>query len=51
MPPDGIDMYYGNVGGVQLEAALDPLNDFGCLVAVRADLVRNTMLVVGKRIT
>lgn len=30
--PDGIDVYFENVGGEHLEAALDHMNDFGCVV-------------------
>ncbi|WP_442485595.1 NADP-dependent oxidoreductase [Aeoliella sp. SH292] len=30
--PDGIDVYFDNVGGEHLEAALDAMNDFGCCV-------------------
>ncbi len=33
LAPDGIDVYYDNVGGTHLEAAIDHLNDFGCIVA------------------
>ncbi|MCO8123150.1 NADP-dependent oxidoreductase [Stieleria sp. TO1_6] len=33
LAPDGIDVYFDNVGGDHLEAALDQLNDFGCVVA------------------
>ncbi|KHO01301.1 NADP-dependent leukotriene B4 12-hydroxydehydrogenase [Metarhizium album ARSEF 1941] len=33
LAPDGIDIYYENVGGEHLEAALDSLNDFGRVVA------------------
>ncbi|MCJ1332519.1 hypothetical protein MMC10_009212 [Thelotrema lepadinum] len=29
LAPDGIDIYYDNVGGEHLEAALETLNDFG----------------------
>jgi len=31
--PEGIDIYYENVGGEQLEAALDQMNDHGRIVA------------------
>jgi NADPH-dependent curcumin reductase CurA len=31
--PDGIDVYYENVGGAHLEAALQHLNDFGRIAA------------------
>lgn len=30
--PGGIDVYFDNVGGDHLEAALDVMNDFGCCV-------------------
>jgi len=30
--PGGIDLYFDNVGGDHLEAALDCMNDFGCVV-------------------
>lgn len=33
LAPNGIDIYYENVGGIQLEAAIDALNDFGRIVA------------------
>ena len=29
LAPDGIDIYYENVGGEHLEAALDAMNDYG----------------------
>ncbi|KAL5362909.1 hypothetical protein BJX96DRAFT_154855 [Aspergillus floccosus] len=32
LAPQGIDIYYENVGGVHLEAALDALNNFGRIV-------------------
>jgi len=32
LAPNGIDVYYENVGGEQLEAALESLNDFGRIV-------------------
>ncbi|KAJ9254681.1 hypothetical protein DTO207G8_3527 [Paecilomyces variotii] len=32
LAPEGIDIYYDNVGGEQLEAALDALNSFGRIV-------------------
>ncbi|KAI9042157.1 MDR family NADP-dependent oxidoreductase [Aspergillus affinis] len=32
LAPNGIDIYYENVGGEHLEAALDALNDFGRIV-------------------
>ena len=33
LAPDGIDIYYENVGGEQLEAALDAMNNWGRIVA------------------
>ncbi|KAK4158955.1 hypothetical protein QBC43DRAFT_328136 [Cladorrhinum sp. PSN259] len=33
LAPNGIDIYYENVGGEQLEAAIDALNNFGRIVA------------------
>ncbi|QIW96998.1 hypothetical protein AMS68_002516 [Peltaster fructicola] len=33
LAPDGIDIYYENVGGEQLEAALDALNSHGRVIA------------------
>jgi NADPH-dependent curcumin reductase CurA len=33
LAPDGIDIYYENVGGEQLEAALANMNSFGRIVA------------------
>ena len=62
LAPDGIDIYYENVGGEQLEAALDAMNNFGRIIACgmiseysKADSerygIRNLMSVVSKRIT
>lgn len=62
LAPNGIDIYYENVGGVQLEAALDALNDFGRIVACgmvsqynKTDsekyAIKNLMHVVSKRLT
>lgn len=62
LAPNGIDIYYENVGGVQLEAAIDSLNDFGRIVACgmiseysKTDSekygVKNLMSVVAKRLT
>jgi NADPH-dependent curcumin reductase CurA len=33
LAPEGIDIYYENVGGEQLEAALDAMNNWGRIVA------------------
>jgi NADPH-dependent curcumin reductase CurA len=62
LAPNGIDIYYENVGGEQLEAAINAMNNFGRIVACGmisqynakpADQypIRNLMLVVAKRIT
>lgn len=62
LAPDGIDIYYENVGGIQLEAALDAMNNFGRIVACgmiseynKAKTerygIKNTMFIVSKRIT
>lgn len=62
LAPNGIDIYYENVGGEQLEAALDAMNDFGRIIACgmvseynKADSekygIKNLILVVAKRIT
>lgn len=62
LAPNGIDIYYENVGGEHLEAALTAMNTFGRVVACgmisQYNLpppqqygVKNLMLVVGKRIT
>ncbi|KAK5121199.1 hypothetical protein LTR85_005683 [Meristemomyces frigidus] len=62
LAPDGIDIYYENVGGAQLEAAISSLNNFGRVVACgmisqyntppdQQYGVKNMMQVVGKRLT
>lgn len=62
LAPQGIDIYYENVGGEQLEAALDNMKDFGRIIACgmisqyskRPDErygVPNMMNVVAKRLT
>lgn len=58
--PDGIDVYFDNVGGAHLEAALGQMNDFGRIAACGAisqyDLEkpepgpRNLVLVVQRRL-
>ncbi|GAA3888109.1 NADP-dependent oxidoreductase [Streptomyces sedi] len=58
--PDGIDVYFDNVGGDHLEAALDALNTFGRVAACGmissyndtepSPAPRNLGLVVGKRL-
>ncbi|KAK3367944.1 hypothetical protein B0H63DRAFT_504639 [Podospora didyma] len=62
LAPQGIDIYYENVGGEQLEAALDAMNNFGRIVACgmisgyntpasERYPIRNLFHVVSKRIT
>lgn len=62
LAPNGIDIYYENVGGAQLEAAISHLNNWGRVVAcgmisqynTPADQhygVKNLMQVVAKRLT
>jgi NADPH-dependent curcumin reductase CurA len=63
LAPDGVDIYYENVGGEQLEAALECMNPHGRIVAcgMISDYnvknpedrypIRNLMLVVGKQLT
>ncbi|OAL47327.1 NAD(P)-binding protein [Pyrenochaeta sp. DS3sAY3a] len=62
LAPQGIDIYYENVGGEQLEAALNAMNNFGRIVACgmisqynckpgEQYPIRNLMQVVAKRIT
>ena len=58
--PDGIDVFFDNVGGDHLEAALDVMNDFGCCVECGmistynatepTPAPRNLFRVIGKRI-
>lgn len=61
LAPDGIDIYYENVGGEQLEAALNAMRDFGRIIACgmisQYNLepgheypIRNLMSVVRKRL-
>jgi NADPH-dependent curcumin reductase CurA len=62
LAPDGIDIYYENVGGEHLEAALDAMNDFGRIVACgmiseystpddQKYPIKNLFKVVSKRLT
>ncbi|KAK5737818.1 hypothetical protein LTR17_006466 [Elasticomyces elasticus] len=62
LAPEGIDIYYENVGGEQLEAAITALKPWGRIVACgmisqynkpadQAYGVKNLMQVVGKRLT
>ncbi|GAB7355130.1 hypothetical protein MBLNU459_g5705t1 [Dothideomycetes sp. NU459] len=61
LAPKGIDIYYENVGGEHLEAAINAMNDFGRIIAcgmisqynsAPADLypIRNLMNIVAKRL-
>jgi hypothetical protein len=61
LAPNGIDIYYENVGGEQLEAALNHMNNFGRVIACgmisqynakpeELYPIRNLMNVVAKRI-
>lgn len=62
LAPDGIDIYYENVGGEQLEAAIAHMKNKGRIVACgmisqynlppeKSYGVKNLMQIVGKRIT
>jgi NADPH-dependent curcumin reductase CurA len=62
LAPDGIDIYYENVGGIQLEAAIDAMNNFGRIIACgmvseysKKDEekygIKNLMQMVAKRLT
>jgi len=62
LAPQGVDIYYENVGGEQLAAAIDNLNNFGRIVACgmvseynktedEKYPIRNLMQIVAKRIT
>lgn len=61
LAPDGIDIYYDNVGGEQLEASLNAMNNFGRIIACGMisqynlkpeDLypIHNLMQIVAKRL-
>jgi len=62
LAPEGIDIYYENVGGEQLEAAIECMKDFGRIIACgmvseynkpqdQRYGIKNLMLVVGRRLT
>merc|ERR1712000_98909 len=62
LAPNGIDIYYENVGGEQLEAALEVMNDFGRVIGcgmvseynAAPDArygIKNLMYLVSKRLT
>ncbi|KAK4096779.1 NAD(P)-binding protein [Parathielavia hyrcaniae] len=62
LAPDGLDIYYENVGGEQLEAALDAMKDWGrivvCGMISQYNLppqekygVKNLFLITSKRLT
>ncbi|CAL3973612.1 hypothetical protein PZA11_005798 [Diplocarpon coronariae] len=62
LAPDGVDIYYENVGGEQLEAAIEVMNNFGRIIACGMISeyncapearygVKNLMYIVAKRIT
>lgn len=57
--PDGIDVYFENVGGAMLDAVLANINPFGRIVACgmisqynleQAEGVKNLMVIVGNRV-
>ncbi|TVY88301.1 NADP-dependent oxidoreductase [Lachnellula willkommii] len=62
LAPKGVDIYFENVGGEQLEAAINAMNDFGRIIACgmiseysKSDAekypIKNLMQIVAKRIT
>jgi NADPH-dependent curcumin reductase CurA len=62
LAPNGIDIYYENVGGEQLEAAINAMNNFGRIIACgmisqynakpgEQYPIRNLMQTVAKRLT
>ena len=62
LAPNGVDIYYENVGGEQLEAAINAMNNFGRIIACgmisqynnkpeEAYPIKNLMNVVAKRLT
>jgi len=59
LAPNGIDLYFDNVGGEQLEAALSAINDYGRIVACgmiahyneSVPAPRNLPAIVRKRLT
>lgn len=62
LAPNGIDIYYENVGGEHLQAAIDAMNDFGRIVTCGMISqynckpedrypITNTSLIVTKRLT
>jgi len=59
LAPNGIDLYFDNVGGEQLEAALSTINDYGRIIACgmisqyneTSYVPRNLTAIVRKRLT
>jgi NADPH-dependent curcumin reductase CurA len=62
LAPNGVDIYYENVGGEQLEAAIDAMNNHGRIIACgmvseynkagpEKYPIRNLMQIVAKRLT
>jgi NADPH-dependent curcumin reductase CurA len=62
LAPDGIDIYFENVGGEHLEAAIDSMNDYGRIIACGMISessepqenrygIKNLMLVINKSLT